>query len=120
MAGAGLGAVVVSDPSRPLAEDPDPLAIILLLISTVCNVLLNLFATANIIIRLLIHRRAVLRSFGRTTTLSNVHLRIVGIMLESAIINLPSAISYGVCAVLVGGFGLLAFEIAVPAQVRVK
>lgn len=114
---AGITGVILSDPNRLLALEPEPFTLLLLLISILCNILLNTFATANIIIRLLLHRRKMIASFGRTSLLSNYHLGIVGILLESAIINVPLSIASVACALVVGGFGLMAWELGVPSQV---
>ncbi|KXN82042.1 hypothetical protein AN958_03293 [Leucoagaricus sp. SymC.cos] len=114
--GSGIAAVVVFDPTRLLALDPEPLTLVFLLLSSFCNFFLNLFSTTNIVIRLLIHRRTMIASFGPRSTLSNFHLQIIGIILESAVINLPMAIASATCSLIVGGFGFLAWQIGVPAQ----
>ncbi|KAF9447014.1 hypothetical protein P691DRAFT_803059, partial [Macrolepiota fuliginosa MF-IS2] len=114
--GLGVTAVAISDPTLLLSEPPAPLSKLLLILFTFCNIALNTFATANIVIRLLIHRREMISSFGRTSTLSNFHVRIAGIVLESAAINVPISIASAVCSILVGGFGLLAWQIGVPTQ----
>lgn len=118
--GVGTAAVVTSNPDVPLSEPADPRGVFLLIVSLLCNILLNLFATTNIIVRLLIHRRSMITSFGHRSSLPNVHLRIIAILLESSAINLPIAIVSAICAALVGGFGLLALEISVPSQVRTQ
>lgn len=56
-------------------------------------------------------------SFGQTSPLSKFHLRIVGILIESAAINLPIAIATAVCSFLVGGFGVMALQVDIPSQV---
>lgn len=114
--GVGITVIISFHPDRPLAENAEPLTLIFLLLAMLCNILLNLFASGNIIIRLLIHRRTMIKSFGETSALSRVHSRIVGIILESAAINIPIAIASATCSWIVGGFGLLAWQVGVPAQ----
>jgi hypothetical protein len=108
---------VSSDPDRPFVLDPEPLDLIFLFLATLCNILLNIFASANIIIRLLIHRRSIKKSFGPTPALRNLHIRICGIILESAAINVPIAIAAATLTWTVGGFALLVWQVGVPAQV---
>jgi hypothetical protein len=52
------------------------------------NVLLNLYATIFISTRLLLHRQRIIANLGNSA-LTVQHIYIVGILLESAAINLP-------------------------------
>lgn len=59
------------------------------------NVILNLFATPYIVIRLLLHRRTLISLYGQQVSTVQ-HLCIAGILLESAAFNGPVAIILGV------------------------
>lgn len=56
------------------------------------NTALNLYATCFITIRLLVHRRLVKTRLGNNEAVTAHHLHIIGILLESAAINVPVAI----------------------------
>ncbi len=61
------------------------------------NIILNLYAASFITIRLLVHRRLVLATRIGNNEVSTVqHLYIIGILLESAAINVPVAIAAAV------------------------
>ncbi len=120
MLGIGGVVVIMSDPNVLLSEPADHPSLLLLFASILGNISLNLFATFYIIIRLLIHRRLMIASFGFLPSVPKLHLRVISILLESAIINLPVAITSLVCAALSGGWGHLLWQVSVPVQVRVE
>lgn len=64
---------------------------ILQLISFGSNILLNLLAPTYLTVRLLIHKRMVLKQYGNEAPVGQ-HLQTVCILLESAALNLPVAI----------------------------
>lgn len=55
----------------------------------ICNVILNIFATLNIVIRLFLHRRSVIAAFGQSSILARGHESVLGTLLESAVLNIP-------------------------------
>lgn len=107
----------MADPKVPLSEPTDPLLISLLFAFTVGNILLQLFATSYIILRLLVHRQLMIASFGTSSSIPKLHLRLINVLLESAIINLPVAVITMVCVTPVGGWGHMFWQVNVPAQV---
>ncbi|KAF9445343.1 hypothetical protein P691DRAFT_273018 [Macrolepiota fuliginosa MF-IS2] len=114
--GIGTTAVITAKPMAPLAQRIGPPSNVFLVTAAACNTLLNLFATTNIIIRLLSHRRAMIASFGRESSLSNFPLKIAGILLESAIINLPVSITIVVYTAVAYEIGFMIVQIGVPLQ----
>ncbi|KAF9445344.1 hypothetical protein P691DRAFT_273070 [Macrolepiota fuliginosa MF-IS2] len=114
--GVGMATVITSKPMAPLPQRVDPLSDILLVTAASCNTLLNLFATTNIIVRLLSHRRAMIASFGRESSMSRFPLKIVGILLESVVINLPVSITIVVYTAVAYEIGFMVVQIAVLLQ----
>lgn len=76
------------------------------------NITLNLYATLFISIRLLLHRRMITAHLG-TTVGTAQHIYIVGILLESAAINVPVTFA---CAVSVG-IGTTLEDVMLPIAV---
>lgn len=99
----GTTSVALSDHNVPFMNTQTQTSTILFQIGMALNVVLNLFVTFNIIIRLMLHRRLAL---AVSPTLTKNHLRISGILLESAVINvLPTIFAI---------FGFRSKEIHVP------
>lgn len=105
------------DPNRPLLTTTQPLGITFFAASLVCNIVLNIFATLNIMIRLLCHRRKMIMIFGRSWALSKYQLRITGILLESAVLNIPVTLLGAIALLLREAYTTLIIKIIVPAQV---
>ncbi|KAF9440949.1 hypothetical protein P691DRAFT_800803, partial [Macrolepiota fuliginosa MF-IS2] len=79
------------------------------------NILLNVFATCFIAIRLLLHRRTLVSYFGEAAPGAK-HLRTVNILVESAAINIPVTIA-GVVGIAVDPeLGDIVGAIAVACQ----
>lgn len=85
------------------------------------NIILNLFATSNIVVRLLCYRGQILASFGSGTQshiLANEQLKTMGILLESAAINIPTTIFSAIVLWRVEPpLAEVALQVAVPFQV---
>lgn len=81
---------------------------------------LNLFAISNIIIRLLLHRRFVIATFGRECAGAEHSLRISSILLESAAINLPLALLSIVGLLVQANYAALLIQVITPGQVRFR
>lgn len=77
------------------------------------NLLLNLYATIFISTRLLLHRRAVKAHLGNSAPTTQ-HVYIVGILLESAAINIPVAAA---CAISIGSGRTLLESALLPVAV---
>lgn len=80
------------------------------------NILLNLFSTFYITIRLLLHRRMVIKYFGPEVPTPQ-HLGVVAILLQAAAINVPITVAG---AIGIGGgelYGLIVATIALACQV---
>lgn len=85
-------------------------------LASASNLTLNIYATLFIAIRLIRHRRLAIVCFG-SAALTMQHLRIVGILLESAAINVPILLAAVVGAVTQQVYGTFLFGIAVTCQV---
>ncbi|KAF9447977.1 hypothetical protein P691DRAFT_670379 [Macrolepiota fuliginosa MF-IS2] len=86
----------------------------------VLNALTNIYGTAFITIRLLRHRRMARICFGDKTSMARHH-GIVGILVESAAINIPIAICTAVGNMGVKSVSLswsIVYSICTPSQVR--
>jgi len=79
------------------------------------NVLLALYSTSFISIRLLLHRR-MLNSYLGEHVVTTRHLHIVGILLESAAINIPVTIAGAIGIATSQIFGRIIISIAVECQ----
>lgn len=78
------------------------------------NIVLNIYATLFISTRLLLHRRMIMTRLGSTVSTAQ-HIRIIGILLESAAINLPVTVT---CAVGAGvGIGSILEATMLPIAV---
>lgn len=64
------------------------------LLGYITNIVLHTYATVFICIRLLHHRRMILACLGDTANTTR-HIRIIGILLVLAVINLPATITCG-------------------------
>ncbi|KAF9447982.1 hypothetical protein P691DRAFT_781643 [Macrolepiota fuliginosa MF-IS2] len=84
----------------------------------ICNALMNIHGTAFITIRLLRHRHMVRTSFGDKVPVARYH-SIVGIMLESAAINVPITICAAAGNLSTGSTPLtwvIVYSICTPGQ----
>lgn len=90
--GSGIIAVIVSDPNQLISDrhTHTPFAWGLsFAIALICNMILNIFGTLNIVIRLILHRRSVNAAFGQSSVLTKDHGFILNALLESAALNIP-------------------------------
>ncbi|KAF9447979.1 hypothetical protein P691DRAFT_781638 [Macrolepiota fuliginosa MF-IS2] len=85
-----------------------------------CNALMNIYGTAFITIHLLRHRRMARICFGDKAPMSRYH-NIVGILLESAAINVPVAICAAVGYMVIhnptAAALFIIFSISIPSQI---
>lgn len=83
----------------------------------ISNAVINLYTTIFISLRLLLHQQTVARSFG-TKRLPARYLYIIYVLLQSAAVNVPIAITTAVGVWLGLGWGLVMIPIAGASQVR--
>lgn len=115
----GFAAVVTSDSRTPIGDKslPHEPAVTVLVITILGNISLNLFATSNIVIRLLHHRHQMLTAFGSDSlheaSIGKYELRITSILLESAVLNIPLTI----ISVVMLWQNVALLQVVVPLQV---
>lgn len=118
---SGTTAVAISDPDRTFSPGVIERPItweVLSIIGLSCNVILTLFGTINIVVRLLLHRRSIITAFGRTSALAKHQRCISSILLESAVLNIPMAL-LAIIGLFVGKITVLVImPIVVHGQVR--
>ena len=103
----------------PFGEPQKPIQGKLTALAFASHIVLDVFATLNIMIRLFQHQRSMVAAFGSTSSLTKRQLPIVGILMESAVINIPITIGSLVTCFIRNGFPLVAiFGIVSPAHVR--
>ncbi|KAF9445373.1 hypothetical protein P691DRAFT_785295 [Macrolepiota fuliginosa MF-IS2] len=110
---ASLTTKIPKDFSQGMASSE----VILLVTCFVSNALLNVYVTCNIVIRLLLHRRRVAAASLRVIHGSKEpHMRVVGMLLEAAALNVPISIVTAVAGAMVNSLASMAFQIVVPIQ----
>lgn len=112
-----MSSVALSDLNLPSVPGQLPAWEVLATIGLSCNVLINLFGTINIVVRLLLHRRLMIATFGRSPTLSKYHIRISGILLESAALNIPVTLLVITCLFVGRSLTQIAMTIVAHGQV---
>lgn len=81
------------------------------------NITLNLFTTVFIISRLILYRRMVKNSFGVRREEHLHHTRVVGMLLESAAINVPITVIALVGIATWSSYGDFMMSVVTPGQV---
>ncbi|KAF5353224.1 hypothetical protein D9756_007798 [Leucocoprinus leucothites] len=118
MISIGVASVILVNPHDPIGTTyaVDDMGLALFFAALVLNVFINLFTSCNIIIRLLLHRRTIITAFGKSCTLAEYSLRISGILLESAAIDIPLTFVAIVGVSLHLEYVSLVMSILVPGQ----
>lgn len=122
MAVTWVAAVALLNPTAPLNDEAESVSpgLTFFLVTAVVYFILNLFATSNIVIRLLLHRHSVIAAFGRSCALAEHALHISSIMLESAAISLPLALLVITGLPLQTEYAALLVQVITPGQVLIK
>lgn len=118
----GIASIATLDRSTPIiGRSSRSLGETILFFAILSNIALNLFATFNIVIRLLHYRKQISASFGPGTRLYGLakeQLKTTGILLESAALNVPVTL---VSAIMLWRGELLFMEVVlqvvIPFQV---
>lgn len=113
----GMAVIALLSPPY-MAHNPRRAAGIALIIATLFTSLtLNIFTTANIVIRLFLHRRLVASALGRDSpALVDHHLTTSGILLESAAINVPVMLVAVVWILAKRSYVAIVIRLIVPCQ----
>lgn len=108
-----MASIAYADTNRPVGGDRPMTWDVLIAIALASNVTLNLFGTMNIVIRLFLHP-----VFGQSFTHTKSYRRILGILLESAALNIPVTILAIPCIFVGEVLMPIAMTFVVHGQVR--
>lgn len=118
----GIVAVALLKPAHLLIDEAEATSpgLTYFIITVIAHVTLNIFATSNIIIRLLRHRRSLIVVFGRENASAARFLQTSNILIQSAAINIPLGLFAIVVSLTQVEIGPLLTQVLAPGQVRVS
>lgn len=111
----------MADPAQTAAFHHTGNPVLVAALSTValsCNIVLNFFGIINIVVRLLLHRRSIVATFGRPSNSAKESGRISGILLGSAALNIPVTLLAVTCVFVEKPLMSIAATVTLHGQVR--